>query len=132
MNYHYCVLGIPRTKKNSQQIIMNGRTHRPMLIQSKEFRQYEKDALYQLKDAPKVEKYPVNSKVTFFMPTKHRVDLTNLLEAIDDVMVKAGILEDDSWRFIASHDGSRVRFDKEHPRTEIVITEADDEEDPRV
>jgi Holliday junction resolvase RusA-like endonuclease len=56
------------------------------------------------------------------MPTRRKVDLTNLLEAIDDVMVKAGLLADDNADIVQSHDGSRVLYDKDRPRTEIYIT----------
>lgn len=55
------------------------------------------------------------------MPTKRKCDLTNLLEAIDDVMVKYGLLADDNFSIIESHDGSRVLYDKENPRTEVTI-----------
>lgn len=55
------------------------------------------------------------------MPTKHRVDLVNLLEATCDVLVKADVLEDDNSKIVASHDGSRVLYDKANPRAEIYI-----------
>jgi Holliday junction resolvase RusA-like endonuclease len=55
------------------------------------------------------------------MPTRRKVDLTNLLEAIDDVMTNAGLLADDNYTIIQSHDGSRVYYDKENPRTEVYI-----------
>ena len=57
------------------------------------------------------------------MPTKRKCDLTNLLEAVDDVLVKHGIVADDNYTIIESHDGSRVLYDKENPRTEIYIDE---------
>lgn len=66
--------------------------------------------------------YPVNVKCIFYVPTRRRVDLTNLEESIDDILVKFGILKDDSYTILAGHDGSRVRIDKENPRTEITIT----------
>jgi len=50
----------------------------------------------------------VNIKEVFYMPTRRRVDLTNLQEAIDDVLVKAEVIEDDCRDIIASHDGSKV------------------------
>ena len=55
------------------------------------------------------------------MPTRRKCDLTNLLQAIDDIMVKAGLIEDDNYKVIQSHDGSRVYYDKNAPRTEIYI-----------
>lgn len=51
--------------------------------------------------------------------------MTNLLEAVDDILVKAGILEDDNYKVLASHDGSRVFVDRKNPRTEIYIERID-------
>ena len=111
----------PITKKNHQMILRNSRTGKPFVSPSKQYKQYEKDAM---RFIPKNEyiDYPVNIKCLFYMPTRRRCDLTNLLEAIDDVMVKAGLLKDDDYTIIVSHDGSRVLYDKENPRTEVEIT----------
>ena len=57
------------------------------------------------------------------MPTKHRVDLANLLAATCDILTHYGVLEDDNSMIIVSHDGSRVLYDKERPRCEIEIQE---------
>ena len=57
------------------------------------------------------------------MATRRRVDLTNLLEAIDDTLVHWGILEDDHSGIVVSHDGSRVLYDKDRPRVEVEIEE---------
>ncbi len=43
------IRGRPITKKNHQRIIHNKRTGYPQIIQSKAYRQYERDALWQLK-----------------------------------------------------------------------------------
>jgi Holliday junction resolvase RusA-like endonuclease len=40
-----------------------------------------------------------------------------------DILVKADVLKDDNCRIVAAHDGSRVAYDKDQPRVEIVITE---------
>lgn len=111
----------PITKKNSQQILINRRTNRPFISPSKKYKQYEKEVLEYL---PKLEKpidFPVNVKCVFWMKTRRKVDLTNLLEAIDDILVKHGILKDDNYNIVVSHDGSRVRYDKDCPRTSIEI-----------
>lgn len=113
----------PITKKNSQQILRNGATGKPFIAPSVQYRNYEAGAGYFLKprpDAPIAEEVEV--KCLFYMPTKRRVDLTNLLEAIDDILVKYGVLQDDHSSIVASHDGSRVLLDRERPRTEIEIT----------
>ena len=69
--------------------------------------------------------HPVNIRCRFYMPTSRPCDLTNLLEAIDDVLVKGKILKDDNYKIVAGHDGSRVFVDKDNPRTEIFIEEID-------
>ena len=109
----------PRTKKNHQQIVQNN--GKRFVIQSKQYRDYEKNALYFIK--PLGIDYPVNLRCLFYMGTHRAVDLTNLLEAIDDIMVKGDMLKDDNYRIVAGHDGSRVLYDKENPRTEIYIEE---------
>ena len=43
------------------------------------------------------------------------------------MLVKAGVLEDDNRNIIAAHDGSRVYWDKEHPRIEIWIEDLKEE-----
>ena len=67
----------------------------------------------------------MNVKVLYFVKTKRRVDKTNLESAIMDVLVKAGVLEDDSAmspEIVVSTDGSKVLVDKLNPRIEIEIT----------
>ena len=111
--------------ENSQRIIkVNGR---PIIIPSAKYVAYEREAIKCLqayfggKEPPKID-YPCNVKCQFYMPTRRRVDLNNLLEAATDVLVRAGILDDDNSQIVASHDGSRVFYDKENPRTVINIT----------
>ena len=58
------------------------------------------------------------------MDSLRRVDLANLLEATCDILTHYGVLKDDNSRIVASHDGSRVLLDREHPRAEIYIEEA--------
>ena len=111
----------PVTKKNSQQIIINKGNGRPMIIQSKRYREYEKECGWFIQGKGGKINDPVTVKCLFYMPTKRRVDLTNLLEAIDDILVKYEVLEDDHSGIIYSHDGSRVLYDKENSRTEVTI-----------
>lgn len=93
---------------------------------SKKYKEYEKAALWFIPKGISIN-YPVNVKCLFYMPTRRKCDLTNLLEAIDDVMVKSGLLADDNFSIIQSHDGSRVFYDKDNPRTEVMITRGETE-----
>jgi len=116
------------TKKNHSQIIMV--KGRPMLIPSKQYRQYEKDCALYLK--PLMIDYPVNIKCVYYMPTRRRVDLVNLLSASMDVLVKHGVIVDDNRNIAYSHDGSEVLYDKNNPRVEIEITERKEYEEWKV
>ena len=100
-----------------------------MLIPSKLYRQFEKDCLKVIdkKYRQKID-YPINIKATFYMQTKRRVDLTNLVRALDDMLVKAEVIKDDCRDIIAGHDKSRVYYDKQNPRIELEITKVNDYE----
>ena len=113
----------PIPKKNSTKIITNKATGRPMVIQSDRYRQYEKDSAIFLRKYSRQDPIdePVNLKCLFYRKDRRPIDLINLLEAIQDILVKYGILKDDNSNIVASTDGSRVFYDKENPRTEIVI-----------
>jgi len=113
----------PVTKKNSQRIVTI-RTKKgsfQKIMPSAAFEQYQKDAGYFIPHRGMKIGYPCEVVCLFYMPTLRNVDLTNLEEAIDDVMVFYGLLADDNSKIVVSHDGSRVLYDKEHPRTEVTI-----------
>ena len=111
----------PITKKNSSQIITNKATGRPQVIPSKAYLQYEKDVAPFIRGKGLNISEPVTVTCLYYMPTRRKVDLTNLLEATHDILVKYGVLADDNSSIIYSVDGSRVLYDKEHPRTEVQI-----------
>lgn len=114
----FTIPGRPVTKKNHQRIVMAGKY--PKIIQSEQYLRYENEAGWFLK--PLKIDFPVNVKGVYYMPTRHKVDLCNLLAATCDILVKYGVLADDNSRIIFGHDGSRVEYDKDNPRTEIEIT----------
>ena len=91
---------------------------------SKEFVDYQELCLRQIKTPQMAISEAVNVKAVYYMPTRRRVDLTNLLEATDDILVKAGVLADDRSSIVVGHDGSRVLLDRQRPRVEITITKA--------
>lgn len=121
MNLRIILRGQPITKKNSSQIIKAG--NRRMVIPSPQYRAYEKDCLWQIppKAKQKID-IPINVQCVYYMPTRRRVDLVNLIEATMDILVEGGVLADDNCRIVAAHDGSRVDFDKYNPRVEITIS----------
>ena len=113
--------GNPVTKKNSQRIFT--RNGKPFVMPSAAYKQYESDAGWHIRCKGLGIDCPVNVKCVYYMATHRRVDLANLLEATCDMLVKYGVLKDDCSEIAASHDGSEVLYDREHPRVEIEITE---------
>lgn len=131
MMLQYDIKGIPRSKKNSSQIIkVKGR---PVIIPSAAYKKYEAEAGTYLQDKP--EK-PISDlcEVTclYFMPRnkdgsipKNKVDLVNLLGATHDILVHHKILEDDNSSIIFSVDGSRVYYTTGEPHVIIQIRRLD-------
>ena len=119
--FKYIIPCAPVPKKNSQRIVTNQNTGKPLIIQSERYEAFEAYAGYFLRPKPGID-YPVNVKCIFYMPTRRRVDTVNLEEAVHDVLVTYGVLKDDSRDIIASKDGTRTFYDKENPRVEIEIT----------
>jgi Holliday junction resolvase RusA-like endonuclease len=115
----------PVTKKNHMRIMHSSKTGKPFIMPSQKYMDYEAEAVWHCKIATlrRLIEDPVEVKCLFYMPTRRRVDLTNLLESIDDVLVKSGVLKDDHSGIIVSHDGSRVLYDKDNPRTEVYIAD---------
>ena len=131
MTINYTVRGDPRTKKNSQMIAGSGarcpvckKFEKQWIRQGPAYNDYAEQAAWQLRPRPREPiRTPVNVRYLFYMKTKRRVDLVNLIEAMNDILVARGVLADDNAGIIASHDGSRVLNDKNNPRVEIEITE---------
>lgn len=119
---HLILYGRPITKKNSSRIVKCGNYHR--ILPSKAYEKYEKECLLQITGKYKLKldgKY--NLKCLYYMPTRHRVDLVNLLEGTCDILVAGHVIADDNSKIIVSHDGSRVLYDKVNPRVEIFLEE---------
>ena len=128
MDPDYIIPIAPITKKNSQQILRT-RQGRPFIAPSARYRQYAMQAGWALKPRPeKPIDYPVNIRYLFCVPDRRRRDLSNLVEAIDDILQDAGIIADDCYQIVRGHDGTRCVVDKENPRTEIYIERMDYDE----
>lgn len=121
----FTIKGQPIPKKNSQQIRYKriGQNKVPFVAQSDRYIAYEEVAIWQLKSQRcQLPPPPYNIECVFYRSDRIHCDLVNLLEAVDDILTRAGIIEDDWWQIVGGHDGSRVKIDKQNPRTEITIT----------
>lgn len=126
---HLTLYGDPVTKKNSQRILYKytrcGRKV-PFIAPSKAFVDYQEKCLWQIKSPHSPISARVNVRCVYYMKTRRKVDLANLIEATTDILVKAHVLDDDNSKIVAGHDGSRVEIDRKNPRVEIEIEEMEE------
>lgn len=126
--YSFIIDGRPMSKKRNW-IPLCGRG-RARIIVSKKYREWEKGVLDQLwmqrmtymasMTGPWVPiAEPVQVTFIFYIKRKGKYDLSNLYQGIEDALVKAQILEDDS--LIESHDGSRKHVGDEADQILISI-----------
>lgn len=124
------IQGQPRPKKNSMQFkrLRNGRT---VLLQSDTYNQYKDIFMLQMKAVWK-NKEPISQKVNvkclYYRNDNRKCDLVNLQNGTLDLLVESGVLKDDNFKIVASMDGSRIYYDKENPRVEIIIETFEDHE----
>lgn len=113
----------PRTKKNHNTVYWNKKTNEFQgMGPSKPYDKYLKTCRTYLLGMSHRINEPVNVKAIYYMATRRKVDITGLHQALHDILKDCGVVADDNCKIIAATDGSRVRYDKEGPRTEIEIT----------
>jgi Holliday junction resolvase RusA-like endonuclease len=117
--------GRPITKKNHERICVNSKTGKHFIRQSEQYEQYETDCLWRIKAQYRgpVLTEPISLKCLYWLPNrKGWPDLAGLIQATQDILQKAGVIENDKQ--VVSLDGSRIMgVDKDYPRTEVYICE---------
>lgn len=109
----------PVTKKNHGVLVtVKGRK---MMLPSNAYAKWEKKCKEYIPERDFPIDEPINLKCLYFMQTRRKCDITNLLQATCDMLVKYKILKDDNYSIVSSVDGTQVFYDKENPRTEIYI-----------
>jgi len=119
----YVIYGHPYVKKSNMKLVKRGK--KLVRIPTPNYQEWAKEAHKQIdkhmNPATPID-YPINLQCHFYVRTYGVVDLSALYEGIQDELVKKGILADDNFKIVASHDGSRVFVDPDDPRMEIEIS----------
>lgn len=114
------------SQKNSKSIAINRATGRPFIMSNQNVKTWQAIAALELR-AYHIKK-PLEGRqeisVMFYVKDNRRRDLDNMLTTIQDAIVKAGILEDDSWKFLKIGEVD-AQLDKDNPRAEITIRSID-------
>lgn len=114
----------PRTKKNHSQLVTL-KTGRQMLLPSKTYKEFEKEVVNYIKKHPQLQlciDEPINLECHFYKDKNYRSDLVGYLQAVQDALVKAGVLKDDNTNIVVTTNGSKVFLDREEPRIEVFIS----------
>ena len=107
------------SKKNSKQIIYI--KDRPLIIPSKNHKIWHTGAMSQLSGKRPVEGQISRLEAVFYPSTKRKSDLSNKFESVADLLVDAGIIEDDNWWVMPEVNLKFGGVDRENPRAEITI-----------
>lgn len=110
-------------QKNEKRMAINRRTGKPFPVTSKNVKDWQAGAYteavaWRIKNMPE----PVGEKLfatyMFFVKDARRRDIDNMIASCNDVLVKAGILHDDSWQWLGL-SGADAVIDSDNPRVEI-------------
>lgn len=112
---HLILYGDPRTKKNSARIL-KAHANRRIVAPSEAFMQYQEKCLWQIKRPYNPITARVNVRCVYYMATRRKVDLANLIEATCDILVKAKVLPDDNSQDCGRSRWQPVDYRKEKPR----------------
>jgi len=118
----YVIEGRPVCSKNSRRLFSRGGrpTSLPSEAASAWFAMAVPRFVKQRSGATIPRGVKLNARIISYLPTRRMPDASNLYEAPQDAMERAGVYKDDVQ--IESHDGSRRRYDKARPRVEILLT----------
>ena len=119
------------SKKDGQMIRTNKRTGKSFVAPSKKHDAWKKAELLHLlavkqtiKTAgvvlPLVAGNIYKTNITVYFPDRRKADIINKVETIQDILVDAGIIEDDN-RFVLDYLVLKGGYDKENPRVEVQI-----------
>ena len=116
LRYKFIIRGRPRPKKNNQIA-----TKQRFIIQNKEYREYEKDAIRQVKG--QYLERPIQNRVfvaiKYYLADGREADLPNMDNAICDILERAGVVKNDK-QVIACYS-KKVAINRRNPRAEVIV-----------
>jgi len=114
---------IPMSKKNSKRILKRKDGTR-FIASQKGYN--EQEVLISLIFKSKINRMlvaPVSVKATFEYKNMRRRDMSNSFETVLDALVRSGVIEDDSWKFISKTIQIAKLSDNKEEKTIIEIDE---------
>lgn len=117
--YKFCIQGNVPALKNGKVIVTKPFPH---LVANSRVQEYMNNFVVQMKDDGlygELLDMPLSITMKFFRETRHKYDLDNAASTVQDSLMKAKFLEDDSQiKALHCYDGG---YDKDNPRVEIGV-----------
>lgn len=118
----YTITGNSPAQKNRKNIGVNRHTGKIFVTANQIVKDWQEQALWQLKGKQADWNYPVVVSFRFSFSDKRRRDLDNCVSTVFDTLVKAGIIEDDSHKFVRTFTAQFTGYDP-HPKVVVEISE---------
>lgn len=123
------ISGQTPAQKNSKSIAYNRGTGKPFIMSNQNVKTWQNIAAMELLSYRIKEPLEGRQEISimFYVKDNRRRDLDNMLTTIQDALVKAGIIADDSWKSLKIGEIDAT-LDKNNPRAEITIKSVDEVE----
>ncbi len=118
MTHTLTIYGRIPSLKNSKQILRVG--NRVMILPSKAYKEWHKEQMLMLRNAPKIQGVVEISALLYF-PDNIRADIDNKMGSVLELLTDCGIIEDDKWQIVRKITAIAMGVDKVNPRCEIQI-----------
>lgn len=117
------ILGQCPPQKNDKKIAINSRTGKRFPITGAKTKEWQQSAHVQLTTQYKGQfEGRAGISYMFYVKDNRRRDWDNMVATVNDALVKAGVLSDDSWQacYCAGVD---CEMDSDNPRVELWVTD---------
>lgn len=111
------------SQKNDKKIAINSRTGKRFPITGAKTKEWQQSAHVQLTTQYKGQfEGRAGISYMFYVKDNRRRDWDNMVATVNDALVKAGVLSDDSWQacYCAGVD---CEMDSDNPRVELWVTD---------
>lgn len=110
-------------QKNSKQMALNRRTGAMFPVSNPIVKRWQSVVAKELAMLYQRDTFTDRVVITymFYVQDNRRRDIDNMIASVNDALVKAGIIEDDSWQCLKIGEADAM-LDKDNPRAELVIT----------
>lgn len=115
----YKISGQTPAQKNKKRVTSIG--GKPRMYTAKVVQDWQQAAHTELiaqKPAPPEDKVTV--EYMFYVKDNRRRDIDNMIASVNDALVKAGALSDDSWQ-VMRVGSADAELDRENPRAEVWV-----------